>query len=229
MKEDLETAATRIHSLEDDVRRLVSEKTAAEKDVQTVTAEPGREKTLPAVERQNIQAVDNGHADAGKERHLVQQPLFRPADPTASHENAALVISEDPHLPMVIQQESRDDLAVVGKLGEKTEIQTIANPDSEIPVNPAGFNGDLQSAEALKETADKPGKTFPAGDIPFTGNQWLDLLKWAHHSEALSEDQRLRIIRMGRLIQKDRKLTKNQQDQVREILSLVNALGFQAR
>ena len=38
-----------------------------------------------------------------------------------------------------------------------------------------------------------------------------------------------RIIRMGRLIQKDRKLTKNQQDQVREILSLVNALGFQAR
>ena len=159
----------------------------------------------------------------------LQQPLFHPGDPTASHENAALVISEDPHLPMVIQRESRDEFAVVGKPIEKTEIQTIANPDSEIPVNPAGVIGDLQFAEAHEETADKPGKTFPAGDIPFTSNQWLDLLKWAHHSEALSEDQRLRIIRMGRLIQKDRKLTKSQQDQVREILSLVNALGFKAR
>ena len=78
MKEDLETAATRIHSLEDDVRRLVSEKTMAEQDVQTVTAEPGREKTLLAVERQNIQAVDNGHADAGKERHLVTAASFPP-------------------------------------------------------------------------------------------------------------------------------------------------------
>ena len=103
MKEDLETAATRIYSLEDDVRRLVSEKTAAGKDVQTVTAEPGREKTMPAVERQNIQTVDNGHVEAGKDQHLVQA-FFRPADPTATHKKAALVISGDPHLPMVIQR-----------------------------------------------------------------------------------------------------------------------------
>jgi hypothetical protein len=54
----------------------------------------------------------------------------------------------------------------------------------------------------------------------------MDLLKWAHHSGALTQDQRLKIVRMGRLIQKDRKLTKKQQDQVREIIAFVYALGY---
>jgi hypothetical protein len=54
----------------------------------------------------------------------------------------------------------------------------------------------------------------------------MDLLKWAHHSGALSQDQRLKIVRMGRLIQKDRKLTKKQQDQIREIIAFVYALGY---
>jgi hypothetical protein len=54
----------------------------------------------------------------------------------------------------------------------------------------------------------------------------MDLLKWAHHSGALSQDQRLKIVRMGRLIQKDRKLTNKQQDQIREIIAFVYAMGY---
>jgi hypothetical protein len=56
--------------------------------------------------------------------------------------------------------------------------------------------------------------------------QWFDLLKWAHHSTTLTHDQRLQIVRMGRLIQKDRKLTRKQEEQVKEMIALVQALGY---
>ena len=56
--------------------------------------------------------------------------------------------------------------------------------------------------------------------------QWFDLLKWAHHSTTLTHDQRLQIVRMGRLIQKDRKLTRKQEEQVQEMIALVQALGY---
>ncbi len=94
------------------------------------------------------------------------------------------------------------------------------------PVNP----DDAVACEGQsEETPEGSGETVPLGDISFNRNQWLDLLKWAHHSGSLSQDQRLKIIRMGRLIQKDRKLTNKQQDQVREILALVYALGYRSR
>jgi DNA-binding response OmpR family regulator len=76
------------------------------------------------------------------------------------------------------------------------------------------------------ETPGEPGGPIPLGGISFSRNQWLDLLKWSHHSGAISQDQRLKIVRMGRLVQKDRKLTKKQQDQIREIIALVYALGY---
>jgi DNA-binding response OmpR family regulator len=229
LKEALGTATARIQSLEEDVRRLVAEKTIAEREVQKVTAEREHQKTLSAVERSGIQGPDGGPADAGKERHLVQQPLFCSGDPPALPENAALIISETPRLPMIIPRGSPDEFSVSDKPMESAGVQSSANQESEAPTNPAGIGKDLRFAGEFEEVADEPGRMSPAGDIPFTSNQWLDLLKWARHSEALSEDQRLRIIRMGRLIQKDRKLTKNQQQQVSEILSLVNALGFQAQ
>jgi len=69
----------------------------------------------------------------------------------------------------------------------------------------------------------------PGGEISLTRSQWLDLLKWARHSESLPEDERLKIVRMGRLVRKDGKLGKKQQDQVREILSSAYALGYHSR
>ena len=76
------------------------------------------------------------------------------------------------------------------------------------------------------ETAAPSGGTAPGGDISFTSTQWLDLLRWAHHSDALSRNQRQKIVMMGRLVQKDGKLTKRQQEQIREIFSFAYALGY---
>jgi len=36
----------------------------------------------------------------------------------------------------------------------------------------------------------------------------------------------LQIVRMGRLIQKDRKLTRKQEEQVKEMIALVQAMGY---
>ncbi len=62
--------------------------------------------------------------------------------------------------------------------------------------------------------------------ISFNRQQWFDLLKWSHHSGVLSQEQRMQIIRMGRLIQNGRKLTKKQDEQVREMIVLVQTLGY---
>ncbi len=39
----------------------------------------------------------------------------------------------------------------------------------------------------------------------------------------------MQIVRMGRLIQKDRKLTGKQEEQVGELIALVQALGYKPR
>jgi predicted nucleic acid-binding Zn-ribbon protein len=62
--------------------------------------------------------------------------------------------------------------------------------------------------------------------VPLDRSQWLDLLKWAHHSGALSQDQRLQIVKMGRLIQKGRRLTRRQETQVHDMISLARSLGY---
>ena len=70
------------------------------------------------------------------------------------------------------------------------------------------------------------GEVVPGPAFSFNRRQWLGLIKWARHSESLSHDQRLQIIRMGRLIQKNRRLTKEQEEQVGEMIALVQALGY---
>lgn len=77
-----------------------------------------------------------------------------------------------------------------------------------------------------RETLDDFIKTPSGHGIPFNRQQWFDLLKWSHHSGALSQEQRMQIVRMGRLIQRGRKLTHKQDEQVREMLVLVQTLGY---
>ena len=108
-------------------------------------------------------------------------------------------------------------------------------------------SGDVQLQEEVAETIKKrsddtvedgglssvtPGKSgglFPDGTIVFGHKQWLDLISWAHHSGALTQDQRLKIIRIGRLVHKGRKLTHRQQGQVDEILAFVYTLGYRSQ
>ena len=72
----------------------------------------------------------------------------------------------------------------------------------------------------------EPG-SVPAGGISFDRQQWLGLFSWARHAEGLTGDQRREIMRMGRLVQRGRRLTKKQEERVREMLSLVHSLGYQ--
>jgi hypothetical protein len=63
----------------------------------------------------------------------------------------------------------------------------------------------------------------------FNRQQWFDLFTWARHADALTADQRREIIRMGRLIQKGRKLTQQQDARIREMIELAQSLGYQIR
>ncbi len=90
-----------------------------------------------------------------------------------------------------------------------------------------------ETDEGAGDEAGDEGKTLddfmktPSGyGLSFNRQQWFDLLKWSHHSGALSQEQRMQIVRMGRLIQRGRKLTQKQDEQVREMLALVQTLGY---
>ncbi len=91
---------------------------------------------------------------------------------------------------------------------------------------------DLSDVDEVKEEEystplpDDAGTPLSHGFFSFDRRQWFEIIKWARHSGALSHDQRIQVLRMGRLIQKNRKLTKKQEDQVNEMIALVEALGY---
>jgi DNA-binding response OmpR family regulator len=105
---------------------------------------------------------------------------------------------------------------------EQDDEEEPAQDDEEEPEE-EGEKGEFGGSD---ESPDAIEGQVPPGGFSFNRTQWMDLLKWAHHSGALTQDQRLKIVRMGRLIQKDRKLTKKQQEQIREIIAFVYALGY---
>jgi DNA-binding response OmpR family regulator/predicted nucleic acid-binding Zn-ribbon protein len=92
------------------------------------------------------------------------------------------------------------------------------------PLQHPGSDDDEGSPESSPPPEDST-ESIPPG-ISFNRAQWFDLLKWAHHSGALTPEQRMQIVRMGRLIQKGRKLTRKQDEQVREMVVLVQTLGY---
>jgi DNA-binding response OmpR family regulator len=120
--------------------------------------------------------------------------------------------------PSLEKSSGRDEEELSGLIDE-------AQPEQEDEEEPEK-EGEKVEYEGSDESTNEAEGQVPQGGFSFNRNQWMDLLKWAHHSGALSQDQRLKIVRMGRLIQKDRKLTKKQQDQIREVIAFVYALGY---
>ncbi|MFZ1128842.1 MAG: response regulator [Methanoregula sp.] len=76
-----------------------------------------------------------------------------------------------------------------------------------------------------EETA---GQVTDAGVPTFSRQQWFDLVKWAHNAGSLSHEDRIRIVKLGRLIQKGRRLTGRQEAQLAELVALARAMGYQA-
>src|SRR5208337_3603708 len=114
-----------------------------------------------------------------------------------------------------------------------SEEEGSEDEDSDGEVTGDGYPDDGTNGADEDAPGDSPA-SGPAGEsaesitpaLSFNRAQWFDLLKWAHHSGALTPEQRMQIVRMGRLIQKGRKLTRKQDEQVREMIVLVQTLGY---
>jgi chromosome segregation ATPase len=149
-----------------------------------------------------------------------------------------------------------DEKSVSAKNDDAPTVSIIREPDIKIPMGPVEVNheseispaggdpmdaetggksdliyepdpgDDADTASLADESRFNTRSALPMEGIAFNRTQWLDLLKWAHHSNALSQEQRLQIVRMGRLIQKGRRLTRKQDEQVREMIMLAQSLGY---
>ncbi len=136
------------------------------------------------------------------------EPLTQPEKDTGLNEagNKEALLPE-PEAPGTEEEEPGDDDDGYDESGPEEESEEELG--NQIPIVP-----------------DESGRAIPLSAFSFNRRQWLSLIKWARHSESLSHDQRLQIIRMGRLIQKNRRLTREQEDQVQEMIALVQALGY---
>lgn len=127
------------------------------------------------------------------------------------------------------------DIIPCPPVSDEPEFDEALEPDGGAEDEDGMPSPDLSAGDESDESVDDDGDTdsgvhyppVPATPgIAFDRTKWFDLLKWAHHSGALSQDQRLQIVRMGRLIQKGRRLTRKQDEQVREMIGLVQSLGY---
>jgi chromosome segregation ATPase len=124
-----------------------------------------------------------------------------------------------PEMPAIDNEECREPGPDDGK--ETEDSGHVPSPDNADETDkPVDEEGRVAESDSFSRPVP------PVPGIAFNRMQWFDLLKWAHHSGALSQDQRLQIVRMGRLIQKGRKLTNKQDEQVREMIVLVQSLGY---
>ncbi|MEI7432819.1 MAG: response regulator [Methanomicrobiales archaeon] len=146
------------------------------------------------------------NADTAPGTTKVNRPAKEQKIPEYPPEKSSLVNDEE------VNQSSRVDTKHEKKIAEGS-----------------GSSGNEAGSRRQSGETQGAAGAVPGGDISLTRSQWLDLLKWARHSEAMSEDERLKIVRMGRLVQKDGKLGKKQQGQVREILSSAYARGYQSQ
>ena len=167
------------------------------------------------------------------------EDLFEDETPTAPVEQIPVSVHSHAtpaaETPVVINEEEPDE-------GHKTT-EEPESADQEAGELEASEQGDEQEAGEDADEEEEPEddeeadtgeqvKTLndfgpPSGyGISFNRQQWFDLLKWSHHSGALSQEQRMQIVRMGRLIQNGRKLTQKQDEQVREMTVLVQTLGY---
>ena len=170
----------------------------------------------------SIVAVDPVKASEQETSHIKSvEDLFEDEDEkTQSDSDPVVSIIQEPATEPV-----RDVLP--DALSDSSDHQDSFFED-DAPSGPDTGNNNGDSETDDKESlSDSPEMESVSGqNIAFNRTQWLDLLKWSHHCEELSQDQRMQIVRMGRLIQKGRRLTRRQEEQVLEMIALVQKLGY---
>jgi len=173
------------------------------------------EQTLPAPKNEPVSPESS--AEDKPSETVTRHQNFSGIDDLFEEDEPASMPAQEPSPSPVIHEEEVSPGLVYPEAGtENLEIEGDVSDGSEGAGEP-----DLDVRETQIYGDRVPGPAFS-----FNRRQWLGLIKWARHSESLSHDQRLQIIRMGRLIQKNRRLTKEQEEQVGEMIALVQALGY---
>jgi len=236
LKKDLESLCDLQNSLEKQVAILTEEKLQAEQKVQALTTELEQARTALANEWEDHMTSDERLAAAVEERQRLEQSL---SQVVIDKESDSHTISEPvPHSPALVtppeiqptympeSEQSSDEISPETPPESPSDVVEDAMGISEADKRIGDTIGEEPEEEKTDIIPDETDEIMPAGAFSLNRRQWFDLLKWAHHSKEISHDQRLQIVRMGRLIQKDRKLTSKQEDQVRELLVLVQTLGY---
>ncbi len=86
-----------------------------------------------------------------------------------------------------------------------------------------------EADEGDEESTSGKGPSPEYATPTFSRQQWFNLIKWAHNAEALSHEDRIRFVKLGRLIQKGRQLTGRQEAQLAELVTLAHAMGYRIK
>ena len=207
---------------------------------------------LPTVIMHGPQALVRKDVD-----HLV--PVQRPADPVRSDDipetdapqvrirTVEDLFEEEPKeldindLSDAIPSFGREGDVTGPRAPESTRDDTIGTgtddyivPDDREPDNADNTTdedetGEDEAGEGDDESTPGQEQSYEAGSPSFSRQQWFDLMKWAHNAEALSHEDRIRFIKLGRLIQKGRRLTGRQDAQLAELVTLAHAMGYRIK
>jgi DNA-binding response OmpR family regulator len=210
-----------------------------------------QERLDAAVQKQLEQSLHRAgdlDPERAKKRSIVVKGPDLPTEfargPQALQVSRVTAGTPDPLAPRITSVEDlfEDHEEETGTVPSVSIIQEPAGEDAGMPAEQAEDEQETDDEEEeedddaiewddglAKEGQDEVPGDADSGlsrDISFNRAQWYDLMKWAHHSGTLSPEQRMQIVRMGRLIQKGRKLTHKQDEQVREMIALVQAQGY---
>src|SRR5208283_1620927 len=187
------------------------------------------------------------HALTRKESDRVVPVPPEPLDPGTAE-------MESPHVRIRTVEDLFEDPRELGADELSDAIRSTMPPaeGDEIPhapeddLSPSDYTGQEETAEINgdeepgDEDADEDESGFSPGGATgdtaqgegaptFSRQQWFELVKWAHNTETLSHDERIRIVKLGRLIQKGRVLTRRQEAQLAELMLLARAKGYRPR
>jgi len=248
LKEKLSAADQSIRLLEKNAEEFARRKTTTDVELkaQSFPREHDQESASPG----RLPKTEEKRSPYGgeKEKHEIQQSLFDAGETSREKEHTELVVAKAPPLPVEAHEppppavrDTRQDLVV------STEQPVFPGIDKDIPASARKESTDPSpgssgsNPEVVKTSGDGKGGRNPSpvtgrkgpadagNETTLTPTQWLDLASWVHHTESLTPEQRHRILRLGRLVQKGQALTRSQQDMVKEIFSMAQSLGYQGK
>ena len=143
------------------------------------------------------------------------------AIPASTVPPADVTASSTPGISGNDTPDAADDDETAPEEREPEEEDTAGDEEEEEP-------GDNETDEGDDESTSGEGPV-PGGIPAFSRQQWFDLMKWAHNADALTHEDRIRIVKLGRLLQKGRRLTGRQEAQLEELVTLACARGYRPK